>query len=126
MANPAMNERIAKRTVLGRPGEPQDVANAIRGGVMDAARGTLYDRSETKSQCLADDIATGEVHDRGDHGLGLNLVVHNAVVQRAVRLDVPNVGAGLSQSCELPGESCAKFVKSGLKVAAAEVLAVVI
>jgi 3-oxoacyl-[acyl-carrier protein] reductase len=29
MANPAMNERIAKRTVLGRPGEPQDVANAI-------------------------------------------------------------------------------------------------
>src|SRR5579862_6349298 len=29
MANPAMNERIVKRTVLGRPGEPQDIANAI-------------------------------------------------------------------------------------------------
>ena len=29
MANPAMNERIAKRTVFKRPGEPQDVANAI-------------------------------------------------------------------------------------------------
>jgi 3-oxoacyl-[acyl-carrier protein] reductase len=29
MANAAMNERIAKRTVFGRPGEPQDVANAI-------------------------------------------------------------------------------------------------
>jgi 3-oxoacyl-[acyl-carrier protein] reductase len=29
MANPAMNERIASRTVFKRPGEPQDVANAI-------------------------------------------------------------------------------------------------
>src|SRR5690348_5946164 len=29
MANPAMNERIAGRTVFKRPGEPQDVANAI-------------------------------------------------------------------------------------------------
>jgi 3-oxoacyl-[acyl-carrier protein] reductase len=29
MANPAMNERIAARTVFKRPGEPQDVANAI-------------------------------------------------------------------------------------------------
>ncbi len=29
MANPAMNERIARRTVFRRPGEPQDVANAI-------------------------------------------------------------------------------------------------
>ena len=29
MANPAMNERIANRTVFKRPGEPQDVANAI-------------------------------------------------------------------------------------------------
>ncbi len=29
MANPAMNERIAKRTVFKRPGEPQDIANAI-------------------------------------------------------------------------------------------------
>jgi 3-oxoacyl-[acyl-carrier protein] reductase len=29
MANPAMNERIAARTVFNRPGEPQDVANAI-------------------------------------------------------------------------------------------------
>ena len=29
LANAAMNERIAKRTVFGRPGEPQDVANAI-------------------------------------------------------------------------------------------------
>lgn len=29
MANPVMNERIASRTVLERPGEPQDVANAI-------------------------------------------------------------------------------------------------
>ena len=28
-ANPAMNERIAARTVFKRPGEPQDVANAI-------------------------------------------------------------------------------------------------
>ena len=28
-ANPAMNERIVRRTVLGRPGEPQDIANAI-------------------------------------------------------------------------------------------------
>ena len=28
-ANPAMNERIVKRTVLKRPGEPQDIANAI-------------------------------------------------------------------------------------------------
>ena len=27
--NPAMNERIANRTVFRRPGEPQDVANAI-------------------------------------------------------------------------------------------------
>jgi 3-oxoacyl-[acyl-carrier protein] reductase len=29
MANAAMNERIVNRTVLKRPGEPQDVANAI-------------------------------------------------------------------------------------------------
>ena len=29
MANAAMNERIASRTVFKRPGEPQDVANAI-------------------------------------------------------------------------------------------------
>jgi 3-oxoacyl-[acyl-carrier protein] reductase len=29
MANPAMNERIVARTALKRPGEPQDVANAI-------------------------------------------------------------------------------------------------
>ena len=29
LANPAMNERIAGRTVFKRPGEPQDVANAI-------------------------------------------------------------------------------------------------
>jgi 3-oxoacyl-[acyl-carrier protein] reductase len=29
MADPAMNERIAARTVFKRPGEPQDVANAI-------------------------------------------------------------------------------------------------
>jgi 3-oxoacyl-[acyl-carrier protein] reductase len=29
MANPAMNERIASRTVFKRAGEPQDVANAI-------------------------------------------------------------------------------------------------
>ena len=29
MGNPAMNERIAGRTVFKRPGEPQDVANAI-------------------------------------------------------------------------------------------------
>jgi len=29
MANPAMNERIANRTVFKRPGEPQDIANAI-------------------------------------------------------------------------------------------------
>jgi 3-oxoacyl-[acyl-carrier protein] reductase len=29
MANPAMNERIVNRTVFRRPGEPQDVANAI-------------------------------------------------------------------------------------------------
>jgi len=29
MANPAVNERIARRTVFRRPGEPQDVANAI-------------------------------------------------------------------------------------------------
>jgi 3-oxoacyl-[acyl-carrier protein] reductase len=29
MANPATNERIAQRTVFRRPGEPQDVANAI-------------------------------------------------------------------------------------------------
>ena len=29
MANPAMNERIAKRTVFRRAGEPQDIANAI-------------------------------------------------------------------------------------------------
>ena len=28
-ANPAMNERIANRTVFERPGEPQDIANAI-------------------------------------------------------------------------------------------------
>ena len=29
LANPAMNERIANRTVFKRPGEPQDIANAI-------------------------------------------------------------------------------------------------
>ena len=29
LGNPAMNERIANRTVFKRPGEPQDVANAI-------------------------------------------------------------------------------------------------
>jgi 3-oxoacyl-[acyl-carrier protein] reductase len=29
MANPAMNQRIANRTVFKRPGEPQDIANAI-------------------------------------------------------------------------------------------------
>lgn len=29
MANPAMNERIAGRTVFKRPGEPQDIANAV-------------------------------------------------------------------------------------------------
>jgi 3-oxoacyl-[acyl-carrier protein] reductase len=29
MANAAMNERIAARTVFKRPGEPQDIANAI-------------------------------------------------------------------------------------------------
>ncbi len=29
MANPVMNERIVNRTVLKRPGEPQDIANAI-------------------------------------------------------------------------------------------------
>jgi 3-oxoacyl-[acyl-carrier protein] reductase len=29
MANEAMNERIAQRTVFKRPGEPQDIANAI-------------------------------------------------------------------------------------------------
>jgi 3-oxoacyl-[acyl-carrier protein] reductase len=29
MANPAMNERIANRTVFRRPGRPEDVANAI-------------------------------------------------------------------------------------------------
>ena len=29
MANPEMNERIAARTVFKRPGEPQDIANAI-------------------------------------------------------------------------------------------------
>ena len=29
MANPAMNERIAARTVFKRPGDPQDIANAI-------------------------------------------------------------------------------------------------
>ena len=29
MGDPAMNERIADRTVFKRPGEPQDVANAI-------------------------------------------------------------------------------------------------
>src|SRR5919201_3752899 len=29
MANPAMNERIANRSVFKRPGEPQDIANAI-------------------------------------------------------------------------------------------------
>jgi 3-oxoacyl-[acyl-carrier protein] reductase len=29
MANPVMNERIAARTAFKRPGEPQDVANAI-------------------------------------------------------------------------------------------------
>jgi len=28
-ANPAMNERIVNRTVLKRPGEPEDIANAI-------------------------------------------------------------------------------------------------
>ena len=29
MANPVMNERIANRTVFKRPGDPQDIANAI-------------------------------------------------------------------------------------------------
>ena len=29
MANATMNERIANRTVFKRPGEPQDIANAI-------------------------------------------------------------------------------------------------
>jgi 3-oxoacyl-[acyl-carrier protein] reductase len=29
MASPAMNEPIASRTVFKRPGEPQDIANAI-------------------------------------------------------------------------------------------------
>jgi 3-oxoacyl-[acyl-carrier protein] reductase len=29
MANAAMNERIVARTVLGRPGDPQEIANAI-------------------------------------------------------------------------------------------------
>jgi 3-oxoacyl-[acyl-carrier protein] reductase len=29
MGNPAMNERIVNRTVLRRPGEPQEIANAI-------------------------------------------------------------------------------------------------
>ena len=29
MANPAMNERIANRTVFKRPGDPQDIANAV-------------------------------------------------------------------------------------------------
>ena len=29
MANASMNERIANRTVFKRPGEPQDIANAI-------------------------------------------------------------------------------------------------
>jgi 3-oxoacyl-[acyl-carrier protein] reductase len=29
MANPVMNERIVKRTVARRPGEPQEIANAI-------------------------------------------------------------------------------------------------
>jgi 3-oxoacyl-[acyl-carrier protein] reductase len=29
MANPVMNERIVARTVMKRPGEPQDIANAI-------------------------------------------------------------------------------------------------
>jgi NAD(P)-dependent dehydrogenase (short-subunit alcohol dehydrogenase family) len=29
MANASMNERIAARTVFKRPGEPQDIANAI-------------------------------------------------------------------------------------------------
>jgi 3-oxoacyl-[acyl-carrier protein] reductase len=29
MANAVMNERIANRTVFKRPGEPQDIANAI-------------------------------------------------------------------------------------------------
>jgi 3-oxoacyl-[acyl-carrier protein] reductase len=29
MANAAMNERIASRTVFKRPGEPQDIANAV-------------------------------------------------------------------------------------------------
>ena len=29
MANPAMNERIVRRTVARRPGEPQEIANAI-------------------------------------------------------------------------------------------------
>jgi 3-oxoacyl-[acyl-carrier protein] reductase len=29
MANPEMNERIVKRTVFRRPGDPQDIANAI-------------------------------------------------------------------------------------------------
>jgi 3-oxoacyl-[acyl-carrier protein] reductase len=29
LANPVMNERIVKRTVLRRPGEPREIANAI-------------------------------------------------------------------------------------------------
>ena len=29
MANPTMNERIVKRTVLKRAGEPEEIANAI-------------------------------------------------------------------------------------------------
>jgi 3-oxoacyl-[acyl-carrier protein] reductase len=29
LANAAMNERIVKRTALGRPGTPQEIANAI-------------------------------------------------------------------------------------------------
>jgi 3-oxoacyl-[acyl-carrier protein] reductase len=29
MGNAEMNERIVKRTALGRPGEPQEIANAI-------------------------------------------------------------------------------------------------
>ena len=29
MANEAMNDRIVARTVLKKPGDPQDVANAI-------------------------------------------------------------------------------------------------